>query len=251
MMKRWMYAVLISGVGLFALAACSSESDGTGQDVASPEPTPTSVAVDPVAPVADEPVVQGDSGSAAGTPEDSDGLAGQIVDGEQRLVELPGWDQPPVVINVSFQDGDVWPKQVAAPVGRQVQLVLRNHDQAEHHYHISGMPTDGIRWMSKEADETLMHMPDEEHEAHHPEVSMVPFHICTSLTGVCPTGEWIHAHAQPADMDIIIFVPNLPGVYDVTDPLNPDLSAKFTVFEVGVPNFAKLIDEADARASAG
>lgn len=252
MTTKIFFAALIGSVALFALAACSGESEAPPVDdsnagaVASPQPTPTATVADEVV---DAPVVSTpDDGSDPAVSDDS-GLAGRLVDGVRELVELPAGDQAPVVVNVSFRDGDVFPKRVAAPVDRQVQLVLRNHDQSEHHYHINGMPTDGIRWLSKEGDDSLNAIPQEEHAAHHPEVSLVPFHVCTSSSGICPTGEWIHAHADPADMDMIIFVPNLPGTYEVTDPLHPDVSGKFTVFGAGGRSLAAMVAEADARAA--
>lgn len=252
MTSKILFVALIGSVTLFALAACSGGSDAPPVDdptagaVATPDATPTGPVTDPVV---DSPVVLiPDDGAELEVDSDS-GLAGKLVDGVRELVELPGGDQPPVIVNVSFRDGDVFPKRIAVPVDRQVQLVLRNHDQTEHHYHISGMPTDGIRWLSKEGDDSLNAIPQEEHAAHHPEVDFVPFHVCTSSWGVCPTGEWIHAHADPADMDMIIFVPNLPGTYEVTDPLHPDVSGKFTVFGAGGRSLAAMVSEADARAA--
>ena len=40
----------------------------------------------------------------------------------------------------------------------------------------------------------------------------------------------MHAHANPADMDMISFIANTPGAYEVIDPLHPDLKAVFSVF---------------------
>jgi len=234
MSKKIIFAALVGSVALFALAACSGDleappvDDSTAGAVSTPDGTPEPT---PTAAVADEVV----EAPVVSTPDDGTELAGRIVDGVRELVELPGGDLPPVVVNVSFEPGEILPKQVSVPANRQIQLVLRNHDQVEHHYHILGMPTVGILWLSKEEDESQAAIPQEEHAAHHPEVDLVPFHICTSRSGVCPTGEWIHAHADPAGMDMIIFVADTPGTYEVTDPLHPDLSATFTVFDGGTP----------------
>ena len=40
----------------------------------------------------------------------------------------------------------------------------------------------------------------------------------------------MHAHAEPADRDIIIFVADRPGRYPVSDPLNPNIAAEVVVF---------------------
>ena len=123
------------------------------------------------------------------------------------------------------------PKQVSVPANRQVQLVMRNHDVEEHHYHILGLPTVGMLWLSKESElSSTSDVSEEDSVLHHPEVNMVPFHICTSWSGICPTGQWIHAHADPADMDIIVFVTDTIESYEVTDPLHPDVTAVVNVF---------------------
>jgi hypothetical protein len=239
MNKRIFFAALIGSVALFALAGCSGQSvttpigENVAESVGTPESTPDGTFPDPVVGVLPWNDELDHTDDAVGDfPE---GLAGRLVDGVRELVALPASDLPPIIVNVSFEPGEILPKQIAVPSNRQIQLVLRNHDQTEHHYHILGMPTVGILWLSKEDDGALSGAPDEDHEAHHPEANLVPFHICTSRSGVCPTGEWIHAHANPADMDMIIFVAETPGSYAVTDPLHPDLSATFTVFDSGSP----------------
>ena len=45
-----------------------------------------------------------------------------------------------------------------------------------------------------------------------------------------PTGQWVRAHADSHDMDMIVFVTGTPGRYQVRDPLNPQLSTEFAVF---------------------
>ena len=163
------------------------------------------------------------------------GVAGRTADGVRELVVMAGGDLPPIIVNVTFEEEGIWPSQISVPEDRQVQLVLRNNTDDEHHYHILGMATAGMLWREK-ADGTLSDVSgvsEEDHNAHHPDVNMVPFHICTSRSGICPTGEWVHAHADPADMDVVIFVAPTPGSYTVTDPLNPDLEATFNVFSTG------------------
>ena len=223
MTTRISLAAVIGGAMLLAMTACSSPSDA---------PHPESLPIDDATEVTD----LGASGTSAehshdeiGVGDIPPGTAGHIADGTREFVVLPGGDLPPVVVNVRFEGSEIWPKQVSVPAGRQVQLVLRNSDQEEHHYHILGMETVGILWSSKE-DGALSSVSDEEHALHHAEVNMVPYHICNARSGICPTGEWVHAHADPADMDMIVFVANNPGSYEVSDPLHPDLSAVFTVF---------------------
>jgi hypothetical protein len=146
------------------------------------------------------------------------------------------------LVNVRFEEGQVVPSQIFVPMNRQVQLVLRNNDSDEHHFHVLGMPTVGMMWRSQadEADPARL-VSDTDHEAHHPEVSMVPFHICNSKYGICPTGEWVHAHADPSEMDTIIFVADTPGQYEVVDPLHPEVSGVFHVFDPDA-RFAEVVD---------
>jgi hypothetical protein len=134
------------------------------------------------------------------------------------------------MVNVSFDSNGPSPSVVNVPAGRQVQLVFRNRDQVEHHYHILGLDTVGMRWLSKEGADIDPEEAAALHEAHHPEATMVDYHVCTSRSGICPTGEWIHAHAEPGDMDMIIFVTETPGRYTVTDPLHPEFTAEVVVF---------------------
>jgi len=224
-------------VALLAVAAACTQSDppGSGKAAALAQESAASMdAMDHAADIdqpATDTIAVHDHGPAV-PEQETTGLAGHIGgEGTMELVALPGGDQPPVVVNVWFDNRGVWPQQVSVPAGRQVQLVMRNHDQEEHHYHIMGLPTVGMLWLSKEGEmSTESDVTAEDHEIHHAAVNMVPFHICTSRSGVCPTGQWIHAHAEPADMDIIVFVTDEPGTYEVSDPLHPDLKAMVNVF---------------------
>lgn len=203
MTRRIVLTAVIGGIALFAMAACSGQSASDSS--------------------------AGLGGMAVPAEENAAGVDLPVDDRTQKVVPLPTDDLLPVVVNVWFDGSGVWPKHVSVPADRQVLLVLRNHDQEEHHYHILGMPTAGIRWRSRE-DGAASGVSPEEHALHHPEEHWVDYHICTSRSGICPTGEWVHAHANPADMDMISFIANTPGVYAVIDPLHPDLKAVFSVF---------------------
>jgi hypothetical protein len=122
----------------------------------------------------------------------------------------------------------MWPKLYSVPAGRQVQLVVRNLDTVEHHYHILGMETVGMKWLTKELQQDGGEQ--DVHEAHHATEALKPYHICTSRSGVCATGDSVHAHAEPNDRDVIVFVTDQTGKYRVVDPLNEDLVAEVVVF---------------------
>ena len=223
-------------VAALALVACSSEKETDNIDIASADAGTTGssliASIEPTM-TNDMPVHSDADHEATTDDEDSTaGLAGRTSDtGVQELVALPGGDLPPIVVNVRFDSDGISPAEISIPAGRQIQLVLRNSDQKEHHYHIENMPVVGMLWLSKEGEMSgISEVTAEEHDAHHPESQMVPFHVCTSLSGICPSGQWIHAHADPADMDIIIFVAETTGTFEVSDPLNPEVTAIVNVF---------------------
>ena len=60
--------------------------------------------------------------------------------------------------------------------------------------------------------------------------ALVPYHICTSRTGLCPTGRAVHAHAGPGDVDVVVFTVTSPGTYQVVCPLHPDIKGTVVVF---------------------
>lgn len=225
MIKRMVLTALLAGAMTIVLAACCQEE-------VAPEASQVTQADHTEASTQDVHDTEAHASAEALNASAPAGTAGRTsAEGVQELVALPGGDLPPIIVNVWFDGSGVWPKQVSVPVNRQVQLVMRNHDVEEHHYHILGMPTVGMLWLSKEGEmSSVSDVTEEEHAMHHPEVNMVPFHICTSRSGICPTGQWIHAHADPADMDIVVFVTDTTGSYEVTDPLHPDVKAMVNVF---------------------
>ena len=231
--SRKMFAVTLAVITVLVVGCTQAGSPTEEPIVASSNDIATDVSTDVSSDAKAEATDEHDHDVAA---TDTAGLAGHIgEDGRPVLVELPAGDQPQLLVNVWFDENGVWPQEVSVPTGRRIQLVMRNHDVEEHHYHILGLPTVGMLWLEKSGEMTETDEMDDaaaaEHEDHHADGGFVPFHVCTSESGVCPTGQWIHGHADPSDVDMIVFVTEEPGRYQVTDPLHPEMSAWVNVFE--------------------
>ncbi len=159
-------------------------------------------------------------------------------------------------VRVVLTDEGSSPESIALALGQQVALVIRNVGDEEHHFHIKGLPTDELLWYAKEGtvvsgspmvmdhdvtgaeavdamDPTGM---DAEMEVSNEDDffissgELVSHHVCTSETGVCPSGDWVHAHAEAGDWDIIVFTPTERGTFTAFDPLNPDLTSEVIVY---------------------
>lgn len=147
--------------------------------------------------------------------------------GAHESHQRPGQDRSAVAmitINVELTDTGFVPESVRIPVGREIQLVVRNRGAREHHYHIVGLQPTDLLWLSKEDPADT---PPDVHAAHHG-AELVPYHICKS--GICPAGIAVHAHAAPGDIDVIIFTATKTGTFVVRCPLHPELKGKVVVF---------------------
>jgi plastocyanin len=132
-------------------------------------------------------------------------------------------------VNVDLTDGGFTPRTVSVPVGRPVQLVVRNRGSSEHHYHVAGLHPAAMLWLSKADLLPAGEEVDREHGGHHPQ-GFLPYHVCTSRTGLCPTGRDVHAHADPRDVDVLVFTPTERGTFDAFCPLHRDLRGTVVVF---------------------
>lgn len=132
-------------------------------------------------------------------------------------------------VNVDLTDTGFAPRLLSVPVGRPVQLVVRNRGTSEHHYHIAGMRPTEMLWLSKAHLLASSHNGAGEHGGHHPG-GFLPYHVCTSRTGLCPTGRDVHAHADPRDVDVLIFTPTQRGTFEAFCPLHPEIRGTVVVF---------------------
>ena len=125
-------------------------------------------------------------------------------------------------LNIDITDSGFVPSRVSVPVGRPVQLVVRNRGSSEHHYHVAGIHPTDMLWLSKAHLLAPVADRNEEHTGHHPE-GFLPYHVCTSRQGLCPTGRDVHAHADPQDVDVLIFTATERGTFDAFCPLHPEI----------------------------
>lgn len=161
-----------------------------------------------------------------------------------------------LLVRVVLTDEGSSPESISLALGQQVALVIRNVGDEEHHFHIKGLPTDELLWYAKEGtivsgspmvmdhdgtgaeavdamDQTGMDAEidvSNEDDFFVSSGELVSHHVCTSETGVCPSGDWVHAHAEAGDWDIIVFTPTERGTFTAFDPLNPDLTSEVIVY---------------------
>ena len=134
-----------------------------------------------------------------------------------------------LTINVILTDDAFQPSTIFMPAGQRVRLVVRNQGQTEHHFHIEGLVPQDMFWAAKDLlSETDLGSDLDSHG--HQVGDLVPFHMCTSRSGLCPTGKTVHAHAMASDLDIILFTPADTGTYRIVCPLHPNISGSAVVF---------------------
>lgn len=142
-----------------------------------------------------------------------------------------------MTINVDVTDAGIQPSSIFIPVGKRVQLVMRNRGSTEHHYVVLGLVPRDLLWLTKEATvEEAALVTDgvvrkDDHSAHHQAGSLVPFRSRSSA-GIRPLGDEVHAYAAGGGggMDVVLFTPTNTGTFAVQCPLHPELAGKVTVF---------------------
>lgn len=133
-----------------------------------------------------------------------------------------------LTINVDMTDDGFQPSSIFIPVGRGVQLVLRNRGSTEHHFRVLGLVPKDLLWLAGPEGAREEDVTDEEHERHH-DASFVPFRA-KSPAGIRPMGDEVHAYAAPGGMDVVLFIPTNTGTFLVQNPLRPEIVGKVTVF---------------------
>lgn len=132
-------------------------------------------------------------------------------------------------LNVDVSDSSYDPVNVSVPAGRSIQLILRNRSSIEHHYRVVDLEPTEMLWLAQPEEMVREEgVTEEDHELHH-EKGFVDFRG-TSPSGVKPTLTEVHAYAIGGAVDVVHFYALTPGVYEVSDPLHPELQGKFTVF---------------------
>jgi len=130
------------------------------------------------------------------------------------------------VIQVKGSDSGFAPNSLSFVKGQRVVLVFENTGSVEHHFHAREMPAQDILWLSSQeagavpADiETLR------------SALFLPYHVCDSESGICPTGIDVHLHAKAGDWLAISFVPPDAGTFTMTCPLHPGMTGTIVVAE--------------------
>jgi plastocyanin len=131
------------------------------------------------------------------------------------------------IIRVSATADGFSPDTMELTVGQSVILVFENPTDEEHHFHVNGLPIgDTLRWLVSVEGRDFS---DDSLRA----AAQFDSHICDSEFGYCPTGAWVHLHANPGGQDAIAFVPQGAGSYSVSCPIHPDLGAEVVVMPSG------------------
>jgi hypothetical protein len=127
------------------------------------------------------------------------------------------------VVRVSVTPYGFVPGVLEFAVGRPVIVVFDNPTDHEHHFHAEYLPIgDSLRWLVVPDGRELT---DDALRA----AAQFTTHICESEFGYCPTGAWVHLHANPGGQDAIAFVPRTPGIFGVSCPLHPDVAGNIVV----------------------
>ncbi|MDZ7799730.1 MAG: hypothetical protein U5K81_02905 [Trueperaceae bacterium] len=149
--------------------------------------------------------------------------------GEVRFHGLEPTDEPldlsdAPVLRVEATEDTYVHSGLVVPVGEPVVVLFRNDTDDEHHFHVLDLAIDGtMRWLQTAGEADLFT------DAELRQATQLPDHICDSDSGICPTGQSVHLHANPHGSDAIAFVPKEVGTFEVVDPLFPERSAEFEV----------------------
>lgn len=127
------------------------------------------------------------------------------------------------VIRVSVTPYGFSPALLELTVDRPVIVVFDNPTHEEHHFHAEYLPIgDSLRWLVVPAGRELT---DDALRA----AAQSDTHICESEFGYCPTGAWVHLHANPGGQDAIAFIPRTAGIFGVSCPIHPDVLGDIVV----------------------
>jgi len=140
-----------------------------------------------------------------------------------------GFDPFVVVVNVDITDHGYEPETIFLPVGRSIQLIIRNRTSNEHHYRIQGLEAEDLLWLTDPDMEIQEGVSEEEHLFHH-QAGYVNWRG-TSPRGITPTLEEVHGYAAGGVNDMVRFTPMSLGTFVVDDPLHPEYTGSVTVFD--------------------
>ena len=131
---------------------------------------------------------------------------------EQAVPDVP---QPEArVVAVRATDQGFEPSSIQVVAGEPVIILLQNMGTDEHHFHIQSLNPNDLYWLPhtpKDGEQVDIHT------LHHE--GKLPYHICNSKFGICPTGLDVHLHANAGDYDMVGFTPTQAGTFKFNCPL--------------------------------
>lgn len=140
-------------------------------------------------------------------------------------------------LNVFISDEGIRPSTVFVPVGRRVQLVLRNQGVTEHHYRAVGLVPEDVRWIAEPGGGSLLDDAEGDHAMHHAREFVDS--RATSPSGITPAGDEVHAYVAPGrDVDVLLFTPTNTGTFVVRCDLHGEAVGTLTVFDDPQPSAA-------------
>jgi hypothetical protein len=135
------------------------------------------------------------------------------------------------IIRVTATEGGFTPGLSEFTVGEPIIVVFENNTGVEHHFHAEYLPiADTMRWIFPA--EGASYYDDNALRS----AAQFDNHVCESEFGYCPTGAWVHLHANPGGIDAIAFVPQSRGIYGVSCPIHADIHATIVVKASRVPH---------------
>jgi hypothetical protein len=127
------------------------------------------------------------------------------------------------VLRISVTPYGFAPALLELTVDRPVILVFSNPTDEEHHFHAEYLPIgDSLRWLSSrprglDDDDALR------------AAAQFDTHICESEFGYCPTGAWVHLHANPGGRTRSPSSRARRGIFGVSCPIHPDVLGDIVV----------------------
>jgi len=115
---------------------------------------------------------------------------------------------------VEATDTGYQPSSIKVRVGEPVIILLQNRGSDEHHLHVQVLNPQDLYWLPHtpgEGEQVDIHM------LHHE--GKLPYHICNSKYGICPTGLDAHLHANAGDYDMIGITPTRAGTFKFLCPI--------------------------------
>ncbi|MDP2728919.1 MAG: hypothetical protein Q8O55_00325 [Dehalococcoidales bacterium] len=131
------------------------------------------------------------------------------------------------IIQVDGDDKGFNPNRLTLTRGRRVVLIFRNIGSVEHHLHSLEMPVQDVSWYSPPHTHADSPVPSDINTLL--SAQFLPYHICDSESGICPTGLDVHLHAPAGDWLAITFIPTTAGTFSMNCTVHPYMKGTIVV----------------------